>query len=68
MKNRIDYWRARQGQTYRSIAERAGTTAQYVWMLAKGRRSNPGLATMRKIAAALGKTITQVFPLEGKGV
>ena len=61
MKNRIDYWRIRQGLTYRHIAEQAGTTAQYVSMLAKGQRRNPGVKTMRKISAALGKSVAQVF-------
>jgi transcriptional regulator with XRE-family HTH domain len=61
MKNRIDYWRIRQGMTYRHIAELADTTAQYVSMLAKGQRGNPGAATMRKISSALGKNVGQVF-------
>jgi len=47
--------------TYRHIAEQAGTTAQYVSMLAKGQRCNPGVITMRKISAALGKKVGQVF-------
>lgn len=61
MNNRIDYWRIRQGMTYRYIADQAGTTAQYVSMLAKGQRGNPGARTMRKISAALGKKVAQVF-------
>ena len=61
MKNRIDYWRVRQGMTYRYIAEQAGMSAQYVSMLAKGQRGNPGAAAMRKISAALGKNVGQVF-------
>ena len=61
MKNRIDYWRVRQGLTYQNIAEQAGTSAQYVNMLAKGKRCNPGIATMNKISRALNKTIGQVF-------
>ena len=61
MNNRIDYWRIRQGLTYRHIAERAGTSAQYVSMLAKGQRRNPGAKTMRTISAALGKKVVQVF-------
>ena len=63
VKNRIDYWRSKQGMTYQYIAEQAGTTAQYVSMLAKGQRRNPGLVTMLKISAALGKNVGQVFPL-----
>ena len=61
MNNRIDYWRGRRGLTYRHIAELAGTTAQYVSMLAKGQRRNPGLNTMRKISLALEKMVDQVF-------
>lgn len=61
MKNRIDYWRGRSGLTYRYIADLAGTTAQYVSMLAKGKRSNPGIDTMKKISEALGKNVEQVF-------
>lgn len=63
MENRIDYWRVRQGMTYRYIAERAGMSAQYVSMLAKGQRGNPGASTMRKISAALGRDVGQVFLL-----
>lgn len=61
MKNRINYWRIKQRMTYRSIAEQAGTTPQYVCMLAKGKRRNPGAHTMQKIAGALGKKLSQVF-------
>ena len=61
MKNRIDYWRVRQGMTYQYIAEQAGTSAQYVSMLAKGQRGNPCAATMQKISTALGKEVGQVF-------
>ena len=61
MNNRIDYWRVKRGLTYRHIAETAGTSAQYVSMLAKGQRRNPGLTTMHKISSALGKKIDQVF-------
>ena len=61
MNNRIDYWRVKRGLTYRHIAETAGTSAQYVSMLAKGQRGNPGLTTMHKISSALGKKIEQVF-------
>jgi len=67
VKNRIDYWRVRQGLTYRYIAELAGTTAQYVSMLAKGQRRNPGAETMREISAALGKTVSQVFLIDPGG-
>lgn len=65
MKNRIDYWRNKQGMTYRTIAEAAGTSAQYVSMLAKEKRSNPALTKMQKISAALGKSVDQVFPFGG---
>lgn len=61
MRNRIDYWRNREGLTYQSIAEEAGTTAQYISMLAKGKRRNPGTDLMEKIADALNKKIRQVF-------
>ncbi len=61
MKNRFDYWRVRRGLTYRHIAETAGTSAQYVSMLAKGQRRNPGLKTMESISSALGKKVDQVF-------
>ena len=61
MNNRIDYWRIQQGMTYRNIADQAGTTAQYVSMLAKGQRGNPCAKTMRNISDALGKKVGQVF-------
>ena len=64
MKNRIDYWPVRPGLTYRHIAETAGTSAQYVSMLAKGQRRNPGLKTMESISSALGKKVDQVFMID----
>ena len=64
MNNRIDYWRVRRGRTYRHIAETAGTSAQYVSMLAKGQRRNPGLKTMESISSALGKKVDQVFMID----
>ena len=64
MNNRIDYWRVRRGPTYRHIAETAGTSAQYVSMLAKGQRCNPGLKTMESISSALGKKVDQVFMID----
>ena len=64
MNNRIDYWRVRRGLTYRRIAETAGTSAQYVSMLAKGQRRNPGLKTMESISSALGKKVDQVFMID----
>ena len=64
MNNRIDYWRVHRGLTYRHIAETAGTSAQYVSMLAKGQRRNPGLKTMESISSALGKKVDQVFMID----
>jgi len=64
MKNKIDYWRNREGMTYRGVADLAGVSPQYVYMLAKGKRRNPCLFTMKKIAAALGKTFKQVFVIQ----
>ena len=64
MKNRINYWLVRRGLTYRHIAETAGTSAQYVSMLAKGQRRNPGLKTMESISSALGKKVDQVFMID----
>ena len=61
MRNRIDYWRHREGLTYRCIAEEVGTTAQYISMLAKGKRRNPGIEIMEKIADTLNKKLRQVF-------
>jgi transcriptional regulator with XRE-family HTH domain len=68
LKNKIDYWRKKQGMTYQGIAELAGTSPQYVSMLARGKRENPGLLMMQKVAAAFGKNIGQVFEMKEAGI
>jgi putative transcriptional regulator len=59
--NNIDELRKKKGLSYKKIAAKAGVSGQYIWLLAKGKRSNPSLKSMQKIAAALGETVDHVF-------
>ena len=59
--NRIDTIRAKKHLSYGDIAKETGLTPTYIQFLAKGKRTNPSLDAMRKIASALGETIDAVF-------
>ena len=61
--NNIDKIRAKKNMSYGDIGEKAGITAQYVSMLAKGDRENPSLEVMKAIADALGVKVNKVFDI-----
>jgi transcriptional regulator with XRE-family HTH domain len=63
MQNRIDVVRKKKNMSYAEIAAVCGFTAQYVWALAKGKRTNPSADAMQKIAKALGENVIRIFPL-----
>lgn len=45
--------REKKGLTMQQLADRAGVTDAYIAMLETGKRKNPSLATLRRIAKAL---------------
>jgi transcriptional regulator with XRE-family HTH domain len=61
--NRIDILRKKKHLSYGAIAKEAGLTPAYIYMLAKGKRTNPSLDVMRKIAYALNEEVGKVFKL-----
>lgn len=61
--NRIEKLRKKKGMSYSEIAEKAGVTYQYIYLLAKNKRTNPSLETMRKVAHALDEKVETVFQI-----
>lgn len=61
--NKIEKLRKRKGMTYSEIAEKVGVTYQYIYLLAKNKRTNPSLDVMKKIAHALDEKVEVVFKI-----
>ena len=59
--NKIDKLKKRKALSYYDIAKAANISAQYVCLLAKGKRSNPSLEIMKGIANALDEKVEYVF-------
>lgn len=62
-KNRIDSLRKKKGLSYGDIARTTGLTATYIYLLAKGKRTNPSLEVMQKISSALEEKVEKVFQI-----
>jgi transcriptional regulator with XRE-family HTH domain len=52
--------RARAGLTQQELATRSGLSIAQVVALEQGKRDNPRLDTLRKLAAALGCTVAEL--------
>lgn len=61
--NKIDKLRKRKALSYNDIAKDAKVSAQYVYLLAKEKRSNPSLEIMKGIANALDERVEFVFDM-----
>ena len=61
--NKIDVLKQKKCLSYREIAEKSGFTPQYIYLLAKGKRQNPSLEAMQKIATALDDKVERVFEI-----
>lgn len=61
--NSIEKLKKKKCMSYEDIAKKAGVTAQYVFLLAKGERNNPSLEVMKSVANALEEPIDKVFEL-----
>lgn len=59
--NKIDAIKKEKRLSYGDISKSTGLTTAYICMLAKGQKTNPSKETMEKIAAALHKTVADVF-------
>jgi len=53
-KTVIKALRQAKGLSQRALAARVGVTAAYITMLERGKKTNPSLPTLRKLAKALG--------------
>jgi transcriptional regulator with XRE-family HTH domain len=53
--------REERGWTQRELAKRANVTAGYVAQLEQGLRKNPSLATLKRLARALGVPVTALL-------
>lgn len=56
--------RKRKVLSYNDIAKDAKISAQYVYLLAKGKRNNPSLEIMKGIANALDEKVECVFDMK----
>ena len=59
--NKIREYRKMQGITLTKLAKEAGITAGYLCHLEKGRRTNPSVIIMERIAKVLNKTVSEIF-------
>lgn len=60
-KNNLREIRKSKGITMEKLSEISGVSMGYICHLEKGSRENPSKEIMEKIAAALGKTVTEIF-------
>jgi len=60
-KNKIKETRKLQGITLIRLAQITGISAGYICHLEKGTRRNPSAQMMEKIAAALNKSVQELF-------
>ena len=59
--NKLKKIRKEKGITLEKLAEKSGLSAGYLCHLENGSRNHPSIETMEKIAAALNKTIFEIF-------
>lgn len=61
LKTVIKRLRQAKGLSQRALAARVGVTAAYITMLERGKKINPSLPTLRKLAKALGVPMTELL-------
>ncbi len=64
---RLKELRERQKLSQAQLAERAGVSQGLIWQLEHGLKQ-PGLATLVRIAEALGASPSEFVPAKGKGL
>jgi transcriptional regulator with XRE-family HTH domain len=60
-KTVIKALRQAKGLSQRALAARVGVTAAYITMLERGKKTNPSLPTLRKLAKALSVPVTELL-------
>ncbi len=53
--------RTKKGWSQRELAEKAETTGAYIAMLETGKKQNPSLAILKRLAKVLGVPITELL-------
>ncbi len=53
--------REQRGMSQRDLAERVNVSGAYIAMLETGKRNNPSLATLKRLAKALGVSVTELL-------
>ncbi|WP_434304196.1 helix-turn-helix transcriptional regulator [Clostridium botulinum] len=61
--NKIDSLRKKKCLSYGAIAKEAELTPTYIYLLAKGKRTNPSLEVMQRIARTLDTSVEKLFDL-----
>ena len=61
LKTVIKALRQAKGLSQQALAARVGVTAAYITMLERGKKTNPSLPTLRKLAKALGVPVTELL-------
>ena len=61
LKTVIKALRQAKGLSQQALAARVGVTAAYITMLERGKKTNPSLPTLRKLAQALGVPVTELL-------
>ncbi|EDS78091.1 HTH-type transcriptional regulator SinR [Clostridium botulinum C str. Eklund] len=59
--NRIKFFRQQKSMTVKKLSEKSGIAVGYVSDLENNNKSNPSREVMKKISAALGQTVMDVF-------
>ena len=62
--NAIDRIKNDKNLSYEDIAKECGVTATYIYQLAKGKRKNPNVNVVAKIAKFLGITVEELLEEE----
>lgn len=58
---RLKNLRKKKGLTLEQLARRARVTGPYIHMLETGKKNNPSLAILKRLAKALGVSVEQLL-------
>jgi HTH-type transcriptional regulator, competence development regulator len=61
LKTVIKRLRQEKGLSQQALAARVGVTAAYITMLERGKKTNPSLDILKKLAKALGVPVTELL-------
>ena len=61
IRARVRQLRTARGLSQLALAKLAGVSQPYLWQLEAGRKKNPGILVLRKLAKALGVPVAQLL-------